>query len=57
VLGDHEPVFGYLVDAGPVGTRRPGREKPHFLNPVPIQMVHDRWIDKYTKRHVAGLVN
>jgi len=39
-----------LEDAGLVVTRRSGREKPHFLNPVPIRQVHDRWIDKYTER-------
>jgi DNA-binding transcriptional ArsR family regulator len=38
-----------LEDAGLVVTRRAGREKLHFLNPVPIQLVHDRWIDKYTE--------
>jgi DNA-binding transcriptional ArsR family regulator len=35
--------------------RREGREKLHYLNPVPIRLVHDRWIDKYTERHVAAL--
>jgi hypothetical protein len=38
-------------------TRRSGREKLHFLDPVPIRLVHDRWIDKYTERHVAALVD
>lgn len=37
-----------LEDAGLVVTRRSGREKLHFLNPVPIRLIHDRWIDKYT---------
>lgn len=37
-----------LEEAGLVVTRRSGREKLHFLNPVPIRMIHDRWIDKYT---------
>src|SRR6516165_7793251 len=36
-----------LEDAGLVVTRRQGREKLHFLNPVPIRLIHDRWIDKY----------
>jgi DNA-binding transcriptional ArsR family regulator len=45
-----------LEDAGLVVTRRSGREKLHFLNPVPIRLVHDRWIDKYTERHVSALV-
>jgi DNA-binding transcriptional ArsR family regulator len=38
-----------LEEAGLVVTRRSGREKLHFLNPVPIQLIHDRWIDKYTQ--------
>ena len=36
-----------LEDAGLVVTRRSGREKQHFLNPVPIRLIHDRWIGKY----------
>src|ERR1700751_3239529 len=44
-----------LEDAGLVVTRRAGREKHHFLNPVPIRVIHDRWIDKYTERHVSAL--
>jgi DNA-binding transcriptional ArsR family regulator len=46
-----------LEEAGLVVTRRSGREKLHFLNAVPIREVHDRWIDKYTERHVAALVD
>src|SRR5471030_429460 len=46
-----------LEDAGLVVTRRAGREKLHFLNPVPIRLVHDRWIDKYTERRVSALVD
>jgi DNA-binding transcriptional ArsR family regulator len=46
-----------LEEAGLVVTRKSGREKFHFLNPVPIRLVHDRWIDKYTERHVAALVD
>jgi DNA-binding transcriptional ArsR family regulator len=46
-----------LEDAGLVVTRRSGREKLHFLNPVPIRLVHDRWIDKYTERRVSALVD
>jgi uncharacterized protein YndB with AHSA1/START domain len=38
-----------LEDAGLVVTKRRGREKLHFLNPVPIRLIHDRWIDKYTE--------
>jgi DNA-binding transcriptional ArsR family regulator len=44
-----------LEDAGLVVTRRSGREKLHYLNPVPIRLIHDRWIDKYTERHVSVL--
>jgi DNA-binding transcriptional ArsR family regulator len=46
-----------LEDAGLVVTRRSGREKLHFLNPVPIRLIHDRWIDKYTERQVAALTD
>src|SRR5712691_10782137 len=46
-----------LEDAGLVVTRKAGREKLHFLNPVPIRLIHDRWIDKYTERHVSALAN
>jgi DNA-binding transcriptional ArsR family regulator len=46
-----------LEEANLVVTRRSGREKLHFLNPVPIRLIHDRWIDKYTERHVTALVD
>src|SRR3954451_18791826 len=46
-----------LEDADLVVTRRSGREKLHFLNPVPIRVIHDRWIDKYTERQVTALVD
>ena len=44
-----------LEAAGLVVTRRSGREKLHFLNPVPIRLIHDRWIDKYTEHRVSAL--
>ena len=44
-----------LEDAGLVTTRKAGREKLHFLNVVPIRLIHDRWIDKYTEPQVAAL--
>ncbi len=44
-----------LEDAGLVVTRRQGREKLHFLNAVPIRLVHDRWVSKYAEPWVAGL--
>jgi len=46
-----------LEDAGLVLTRRSGREKLHFLNPVPIRLIHDRWISKYRERQVSALVD
>jgi uncharacterized protein YndB with AHSA1/START domain len=44
-----------LEEAGLVVTRRRGREKLHFLNPIPIRLVHDRWVGKYTEQWAAGL--
>jgi DNA-binding transcriptional ArsR family regulator len=46
-----------LEEANLVVTRRSGREKLHFLNPVPIRLVHDRWIDKFTERRITALVD
>ena len=46
-----------LEDAGLVVARRSGREKRHFLNPVPIRLIHDRWIDKYRERRVSALLD
>lgn len=46
-----------LEDAGLVLTRRSGREKLHFLNPVPIRLIYDRWIDKFTEGPAAALVD
>jgi uncharacterized protein YndB with AHSA1/START domain len=46
-----------LEDARLVVTRRRGREKLHYLNPVPIRLVHDRWVSKYTEAWAAGLVD
>ena len=46
-----------LEDASLVITRKDGREKHHFLNPVPIRMIHDRWIDKYTEGRVTALLD
>ncbi len=44
-----------LEQAGLVTTRRRGREKLHFLNPVPIRLVHDRWVSKYAEPWAATL--
>ena len=46
-----------LEEAGLVVTQRAGREKLHFLNAVPIRLLHDRWIDKYTEREVSALIS
>ncbi|MDB4892430.1 MAG: putative ArsR-family transcriptional regulator [Gemmatimonadetes bacterium] len=46
-----------LEDAGLVVSRKEGREKLHFLNVVPIRLVHDRWIDKFTERRVKALTD
>jgi uncharacterized protein YndB with AHSA1/START domain len=46
-----------LEEAGLVVTRKRGREKLHFLNAVPIRLVHDRWVSKYSEPVVAGLSN
>jgi DNA-binding transcriptional ArsR family regulator len=44
-----------LEEADLVVTRRSGREKLHFLNPVPIRLIHDRWVSKYTERPISAL--
>ena len=46
-----------LEEAELVVTCRSGREKLHFLNPVPIRQIHDRWIDKYRERTVSALLD
>ncbi len=49
--------LGVLEEANLVIPRRSGREKLHYLNPVPIRLVHDRWIRKYAAGAVAALVD
>ncbi len=44
-----------LEEAGLVVSRRRGREKFHYLNPIPIRLIHDRWVNKYTEPWAAGL--
>lgn len=44
-----------LEDAGLLTTERSGREKLHFLNPVPIQLIYDRWVSNYAKPYARGL--
>lgn len=46
-----------LESARLVVTRREGREKLHFLNAVPIRLIHDRWIDKYKERELSALAD
>ena len=48
--------LGVLEEAGLVTTHRSGREKLHYLNPVPIRLVHDRWIGKFAEPVVARMV-
>jgi DNA-binding transcriptional ArsR family regulator len=44
-----------LEEANLVVSRKQGREKLHFLNPVPIRLVHDRWVSKYAEPWVSAL--
>ncbi len=44
-----------LEEAGLIVTKRHGRQKLHFLNPVPIRLIHDRWVSKYAEPWAAGL--
>jgi DNA-binding transcriptional ArsR family regulator len=45
-----------LEEAGLVVTRRSGREKLHYLNPVPIRAIHDRWINKFSEHRLSALM-
>lgn len=47
--------LGVLEDADLVTTQKVGREKRHFLNPVPIRLAHDRWIGKYAEPVVGSM--
>lgn len=46
-----------LEAAGLVATRKQGRHKHHYLNPVPIRLIYERWIDKYRDRRAAALLD
>ena len=46
-----------LEEADLVLARKAGREKLHHLNPMPIRLMHDRWIDTYAERRVAALAD
>src|SRR6201982_4055269 len=48
--------LGVLEQAGLVVTRKQGRHKHHYLNPVPIRLIYERWIDKYRNRRAAGVL-
>jgi DNA-binding transcriptional ArsR family regulator len=47
--------LGVLEEANLVVSRRRGREKLHYLNPVPIRLIHDRWVSKYAEPLAATL--
>jgi DNA-binding transcriptional ArsR family regulator len=49
--------LGLLEKAGLVVSRRRGREKLHYLNPVPIRMIHDRWMHKYAEGPALALAD
>jgi DNA-binding transcriptional ArsR family regulator len=49
--------LGVLEQAGLVITRKQGRHKYHFLNPIPIRLIYQRWIDKYRERQVTTLLD
>ena len=47
--------LGVLAGAGLLVTERHGREKHHYLNPVPIQQIHDRWLSKYARPFTTAM--
>src|SRR6476469_3225016 len=46
-----------LEGTGLITTRKVGRERYHYLNPVPIQLISDRWINKYSAAHARALAD
>ena len=46
-----------LEEAGLVVTRKQGRYKQHYLNPVPVSLIAERWMGKYRERHAAALLD
>ena len=46
-----------LQEAGLIATRKVGRERLHYLNAVPIQLISDRWINKYAAARVSALAD
>jgi DNA-binding transcriptional ArsR family regulator len=49
--------LGVLEQAGLIVTRKQGRHKHHYLNPVPIRLIYERWIGKYRDRQVTALLD
>lgn len=49
--------LGVLEEARLISTLRAGREKRHYLNPVPIRLLHDRWISKYAEPVIGAMSN
>src|SRR5687767_8489806 len=48
--------LGVLVDAGLVVTKREGRTRWNYLNPVPIQRIHERWVSRYDAAPASDLL-
>lgn len=48
--------LGVLGEAELVIARRDGRRRYNYLNPVPIQQIHDRWVSRYTRPWAEALV-
>ena len=46
-----------LEDAGLIVVHWQGREKLHYLNPVPLTEITDRWLDKFTQQNVRSLLD
>jgi DNA-binding transcriptional ArsR family regulator len=46
-----------LAEAGLIVTRKQGRYKLHYLNPVPVALIAERWLGKYRERHAAALLD
>jgi uncharacterized protein YndB with AHSA1/START domain/DNA-binding transcriptional ArsR family regulator len=46
-----------LQQAGLIATRKVGRERLHYLNPIPIQLISDRWINKYSAARASALAD
>jgi DNA-binding transcriptional ArsR family regulator len=49
--------LGVLEQAGLIVTRKQGRHKHHYLNPVPVRLIYERWIGKYRDRQVTALLD